>query len=114
MKTVIDKEKLLGIVKQNREKHAATYKEARKAYKEKGMDILQKLIAKLDNGENIRPYLNLPTPEDHTGDYDRTIEMLKHDVREQIELEENEFNQYVLDNWSWKQEWLNTTASYIQ
>jgi hypothetical protein len=114
MKTVMDRKKLLGIVKHNRQEHAKTYKEAREAYRQKGIELLQKLITKLEAGEDIKPYLNLPIPEDHTEDYDRTIEMLEHDVREQIELEENEFSQYVLDNWAWKQNWLTTTASYIQ
>lgn len=114
MKTVMDKIKLLEIVKRNREEHAATYQGAREAYKERGVELLQSLIAKLESGENIRPYLNLPIPEDHTEDYDRTVEMLEHDMRDQIELEEHEFTQYVLDQWSWKESWLSTTASYIQ
>lgn len=114
MKTVMDKEKLISIVRHNRDEHAATYREAREAYREKGVSLLEKLIVKLKDGENIRPYLNLPTPENHTDDYDRTIEMLEHDVRDQIELEENEFRQYVLDQWSWKENWLTSTLSYIQ
>lgn len=113
MKTVMEKKELLKVITKNRELHKQVYKEAKKAYQKKGIKLLNALKSKLEAGETIRPYIDLLIPEDHTDEYDRAIEMLKYDVREQIELEESEFSRFVLDSWEWKEAWLTTTASYV-
>jgi hypothetical protein len=58
-------------------------------------------------------YISLPMPEDHTDDYERAIKMLDLDVREDIELTEQEFAQYVLDDWGWKDQWTTTNSAYL-
>lgn len=113
MKTVIEKNKLLDIIKTNREEHIDTYSAAVVAYAEKGVDLLERLIKKLKAGEIIRNYLELPAPEDHTDEYDRAIRMLELDSRDAIELNEQEFRQFVQDDWDWKQSWISSTRSYV-
>lgn len=114
MKTVIEKQRLLDIIRANRTKHNDTYEAAKTAYAEKGVELLKKLIQKLEKGETLRPYLNLPEPENHVDDYDRAIQMLELDSRDTIELNEQEFRQFVQDEWDWKQNWLTSTSSYVE
>jgi hypothetical protein len=54
----------------------------------------------------------LPEPQDHTIDYDRVIKMLEMSVDSLIELDEGAFDQYVMDNWSWKGDALATNEMY--
>lgn len=40
-------------------------------------------------------------PEDHTKDYEKAIKMAEMSVNDQIELTSKQFDQLVMDNWSW-------------
>ncbi|MEK6882860.1 MAG: hypothetical protein AABY22_24770 [Nanoarchaeota archaeon] len=51
-------------------------------------------------------------PEDHTQDYDLAIRKVELSVWENIALQENEFNNYVMNNWSWKNTFLNVAQIY--
>ncbi len=52
-------------------------------------------------------------PEDHTRDYDRRIKMYEMDIDDTIEMTEQEFAQYVLDDWGWKQAWTTSNTAYL-
>jgi len=41
------------------------------------------------------------TPEDHTKDYEKAIRMAEMSVNNEIELTDRQFDQLVMDNWSW-------------
>lgn len=105
MQTVnIDRVKLLEIVKENRTKHIAEFKDAMKGYRAAYIgrlnDVLE--VADTDNGLLERDILrNLPEPENHEKEYDRVIRMLELSADPLIELSDHEFNQYVLDEWVW-------------
>jgi len=64
------------------------------------------------NGKMIRRRITLPEPQDHTNDYDRVITMLEMSVDSVIELDDVAFDQYVMDNWSWKGDALATNSMY--
>lgn len=49
-------------------------------------------------------------PVSYEENYDRVIAMLEWSTDETIDLDQNEFEQYVRDNWLWKQAF-NITAS---
>lgn len=51
-------------------------------------------------------------PENHTGDYDRVIDMLKLAKNAAIELDEQQFAQYVRDEWDWKALFTATSSVY--
>lgn len=114
MNTVIEKKKLLDIIRANKTEHRDTYEAAKKAYKQKGIELLERLIGRLRDGNTLKPHLDLPIPEDHTEDYDRAIQMLVLDSRENIELNEQEFRQFVQDEWDWKRQWQFSTSSYVE
>ena len=112
MVTQVKREKLLEVLRENRSKHRAIFDEAIENYKAECLSLLEKKIAKLKKGKMPRMSIRLLIPEDHTEDYDRVIKMFEMDVREEIELEENEFGMYVMDDWRWKREWLSNTVAY--
>jgi hypothetical protein len=56
--------------------------------------------------------VNLPYPVDHTEDYDRVVEQLEWSLDDTLELNEQEFNTYVRDQWGWKQAFQETHTMY--
>ena len=108
-KIKVNKQELLGIVKQNREKHKKEYLESIKAYRVKVADLFTKELEKVLSGEKFNVYFDLTKPESHEKDYDLAIRMLEMSVDENVEIERDEFNQLVNDEWSWKR---NFKASY--
>jgi hypothetical protein len=112
MNTVISKEKLMSIVKDNRDKHRKVFLEAIEGYRKEAINLLEKMIEKLKKGKTVNQYINLPVPEDHTPEYDRVIKMIELDTRGEITLGEEEFAQYVMDDWRWKREWVGTVSNY--
>lgn len=123
-----DPSEILEKMRTNRETHATEYAEALKGYylevAEQAKEVAKKAreVAKFaegeadkDDPENIeesRWNISAIKPEDHTGDYDRVIAMLEMTKSSKIELDEQEFAQYVLDKWAWKQHFETTNNFY--
>lgn len=114
MKTVtVPVAKLLETLKTNRVQHEKDYADAKKGYIDTAREKLQELLAKLDAGEIIQPYLQLTVPESHLEDYDRSIMMLEWHVSTNIEVTVDEFAKYVQDNWDWKERWSASNSYYM-
>ena len=110
-KVNIDCGELTKVVKANRDKHNAEYLEAKANYRGKVLEALDERRQDIANGADISLYFQLPEPQDHTADYDRVLRMLEMSNDRSIELDGLEFDQYVMDNWSWSQnaKMINTT-----
>lgn len=113
MKTVtVAKDKLQNVLKANRFEHRHNFEEAQKGYRAKAIEVLDKALQDAREGRKIRTYIELEAPIDQTKDYDRAIQMLEMSVDENIQLSEQEFAEYVLDDWSWKHQFTATHALY--
>jgi hypothetical protein len=96
-KIVVDKEKLIAIIKTNKENHIKEYNEAVEAYRTEANRQLGVLKSKLDEGAlNIQ--LKLTTPINREEEYDKVIEMFNWEVLATVELTQDEFNDYVHDD----------------
>lgn len=118
---VIKKDDLLEVLRANRETHREVYEEALGKYRDKLIGKLRHEVEKLERddrwnelaeGGAPKVTIDLPVPEDHTKEYNRAISMLEMDTRDEIELEDYEFTQFVEDEWDWKRRWAANTASY--
>jgi hypothetical protein len=107
------KEELLQIVKKNREGHRALFLKAVDGYQVTALGVLKEHIKQIKENKLYQVYFNLPVPEDHTNDYDRVIRMIEMDTREELELTEQEFKMYVMDDWSWKDQWSTSNSVYL-
>jgi hypothetical protein len=144
---VVEKEKLLSILKENKEKHDIVYDIAVSGYWSNAKLALEKksgefnvAMAELKDDiayqftkfnkqvDDKRPladrqvfevkfrfssYLDLVYPENHTNDYERAIRKVELSVYDKVQLAENEFEQYVLNNWQWRGSFLNTNTPYV-
>ena len=127
MKTVIGRPKLIAIVTAAREAHQKELLKARTNWKKSILKEIGDIVTRAESfdpekgrfskGKRIfptdRPLLLDPPPKDMTSEYDRVLRMLKLDVREEIELDEREYRQYVENDWSWRQEWPLSNSKYL-
>jgi fibronectin type 3 domain-containing protein len=111
----MDRKELLKIVKENATKHVADYDEAVADYKV-AVVKLAKANLKLANTADLnefRKIKSLPqSPTNYAENYTRAIRMLELSVEDTIEVEEHVFNQLVLDEWGWKQQFVAQSALY--
>jgi hypothetical protein len=104
---------LLETVRENRIKHETEYKEALAIWR---ADCISKMKQNLEDAENNREvvtYIELQKPVDYIKDYDRLISMLEWTEDESVELGAHEFDQYVNDNWNWKEDFSILNSAYL-
>lgn len=111
----MNRKELLEIVKENQKKHVLEYDESVVDYKA-GVVKLAKANLKLANSgelEQIAKIRTVPTPpRSYEKEYGRAIRMLELSVEEIIDVDEHTFNQLVLDEWAWKQQFTAMSATY--
>jgi len=106
----------------NRTKHAADLVAARKGWREEVLKIGYELVQETEalaceqaaSAEIINSIIREfeAPPRSHLDDYDRVIEMLQWSRDEYIELTQQEFDQYIRDEWHWKREFVTSNAKY--
>lgn len=110
----VEKQKLIDKIKENKKNHINEYKQAVIAYKKEALKQLAELIDKVNNGE-LDISLNLITPVDSSDNYDKILEMFEWEVEDQVDLEQNEFIEYVQDETDFaRQAKLSNTAYFMQ
>ena len=108
----VDKAKLLTDLKANRDAHRAIFEEAVEGYRIEAVKQLEGHIKRIKKGSLKRVYISMPTPADHTQDYDNAIGMLKMSIDDTVELDESAYRWFVMDQWDWKQAFLATNSAY--
>jgi hypothetical protein len=108
----VNKSEALEILKKNRTEHKSIFLEAVEGYKKQVLEILERHIADIKAGKVQYISIQLPKPEEHTKDYDRAIKMLEMSIDDAIEMDEHSFSSYIMDDWSWKRQFLGSNSSY--
>jgi hypothetical protein len=106
---------LLALVQANKIKHIADFTESVEDYKTLVLQYsaANLKLAKTGNLEEFKKIKSLPgAPVSYEASYARAIRMLELSVDEIIEVEEDVFNQLVLDEWSWKRSFVLANSTY--
>jgi len=116
MKSVkIDRNELLKIVRENKEKHVLEFNEAVEDYKKAAVIVAKHNLKLVNTGEldKIAQVKAFPTkPISYEQSYTRAIRMLELSIEDVIELEDSIFNQLVLDEWNWKSGFTSASLMY--
>lgn len=112
-KVTINQEKLLEILRENRETHKADYEDAYKGYLETCKEKLEQLLEEFNAGDRETVQWSQIPPQNQVKDYDRVIRMLELSVDDEVELTVDEFANYVQDDWHWKESWALSNSHYI-
>ena len=108
----VKREELLTRIKENRAKHRDEFERAWDGYTKAVREWLEKSLDALKAGKKIDVAFRGPIPQDHTEDYDRVIDMLQMEIRDELEIDETQFAQYVRDDWGWKGQFVTTNSTY--
>jgi hypothetical protein len=113
-KVTVKKEELLNAIRKNRETHRESFLKAQKGYRETVIKALDQTLAEAREGQRfvLERITALVMPQEHTTDYDRVIKMLEMCVADEVTVTEQQFSQYVLDDWGWKKQFITTNARY--
>jgi hypothetical protein len=106
---------LLKIVRENKEKHIAEFIESIQDYKVLVLQIAQGNLKLAKTADLVEFKKMKPTPAapvSYEDSYKRAIRMLELSIEDVIEIEEDVFNQLVLDEWSWKHSFTASTMAY--
>jgi len=102
MQTVtISKDELLKKIIVNRDSHRAQFLAALEAYRLEAIEVLEEAVEDAKAGRRIMKATELIEPMDMTKEYNKVIMMLEMSIDEDIELTNTEFQNYVMDDWSW-------------
>lgn len=116
MKAVnIERQELLSIVNANKVKHVEEYNESVRDYKKAALQIAKDNFALVKTGkvEDIARVKSMPPrPSSYENEYNRAIRMLELSVDEVIAVEQDVFNQLVLDEWDWKRSFVTNSTLY--
>lgn len=113
MNTVkVNRTQLLEKLRENRENHRALFEQAIESYRKFMVAELESRIKDITSGKQIDHYIRLVAPSDHTEDYDRIILMAEMSLSDEIELTQQHFGWYVMDQWQWKNDFANTANTY--
>ena len=100
-KVTVKKETLLKALKENKTKHLSGFEKSMNQYQKRLVKILSaKLEEAKKPGKKVNLNFNLYPPSDHSGEYESVIKMLEMGEETTVELSQNEFQQYVLDEWN--------------
>lgn len=103
---------LLEKLQENRAKHRGIFERAQVGYREKVIEVLDKMLADARANKRIVTAIELPEPVDRTSDYDQAILMLSMTTDEEIELDARTFQQLVMDQWDWKEFFIASNSHY--
>ena len=111
----VNKAELLKILQDNKKKHIKEFDESVKDYKKAALKVAKEHVelAKSGDLDQIAKIRAMPgRPTSYEDSYNRAIRMMELSVDDVIELEEQIFNQLVLDEWMWKQAFVASGALY--
>lgn len=108
----VNKTDLLSALNKNLETHRDNFLEAQEAYKQRVVQELEQALKDAREGTKIRTAFNLPQPTDHTDDYKSAIRRLEMCIDDTITIDEDAFNQYVMDQWGWKHQFAAIANTY--
>lgn len=110
----VNRDEFLLRVRENRNSHRGVFEEALGGYRSRLLAEFERRVRDLHRGRHVNQYIGLPEPEDHTDDYDRILAMAEMSIDDSLELTEDEFGMYVMDQWRWKQSFSDSTARYLR
>jgi hypothetical protein len=109
----VKKDELLETLRKNRTLHQETFERALTGYRKRAIEELDASLQDAKAGKKIRRSIGLIEPMNQTKDYDRVIRMLEMTVDDIVTIGAGEFQQYVMDDWSWKEQFTTSNSAYL-
>ena len=98
----VAKAELLAKLKANRDLHIKDYEETMVGYKAKVLQRVTAIHEKISKDDFSDLIIGLHEPQSYESSYNRAIAMLEMSTDNIVSLSDVEFQQMVLDEWSWR------------
>ena len=92
----VKKADLIAKIKENKENHIKEFEKAVIAYKKEALKQLAEQRLRVEDGA-LNAKLDLVTPVNNADNYDKILELFTWDVKDVVELGQDEFQEYVQD-----------------
>jgi hypothetical protein len=106
------KDDLIAAIRGNRDGHRAAFLQAQQGWHTIVLEELERRLADARAGRKVNTIFSYPEPVDHTRDYDRVLRILDMSLDPELELSQQDFAKYVMDDWEWKAQWTQSTVAY--
>lgn len=106
---------LLAKLRENLQKHEAEFKEADAGFRAalaKRLQAMLKAARSAAAAKDCDMHVGLPVPNSFAEDYQTAIQMLDMAQDAEIELNQQQFRCFVMDEWDWKEQFANTSSIY--
>lgn len=103
---------LLAQLKVNKDKHVKEFNEAMIGYREALKKELHDKFLLASSNVDVKHNIDTVRPTSYETFYDEAIAMMEWTIEKEVELDRNEFKQYVQDEWSWKNSFAITASLY--
>lgn len=108
----VNKDEVIKKMKENRDKHHSIFLEALEGYHKEFVKRLESTLEDAKKKKKFTHFWSINQPEDHTDEYDGIIEMLEMSLDGEVVLTQAEFRMYMMDDWGWKNNFLQTNSVY--
>lgn len=108
----VRKEQLLEMVRKNRDAHRALFLKAQEGFRARAVEEMDEMLRLAREGKEVRLYVGLTAPADHTDEYDRAIQMLEMSTDDIVEIDQQTFAQLVRNEWAWFGQTTATNMTY--
>lgn len=104
---------LVELVKVNQNKFTENYKIALDGYFEE-LNTYANTLKKCVKDKTLPSRLYPPQiPTNHINDYATVVSMIEADKSDLIEISQQDYQKYVLDQWEWKDVWELSNSKYL-
>ncbi len=103
---------LLEILKKNRAEHREIFEEAMEGFRKQVIELFEHRLDEARQGREINLKINLVRPADHTKSYDRAIRMCEMHQGDTVELSNEGFANFVMDDWHWTDQFMASNSPY--
>lgn len=96
----VEKTELIGKLKANLAQHEEDYCDAYEAWKKAATEYHEQRIIEIRDDLKPASTSEPQKPSNYASSYQQALEMLQMEVRDVVTINENEFRQYVQDQWT--------------
>ena len=108
----VKKSDLIERINENKESHIEEFEAAKIAYKAEALRQLEEARKKIEAGE-LGVSLSLVTPSNVAEQYDKKAEMFEWEIADEVELSQDEFKDYVQDDFDFARNARRMNMSYL-
>ena len=108
----VKKRELIERINENKEAHIKEFEAAKIAYKAEALRQIEEAREKIEAGE-LGVVLNLVTPVNVAQEYSQKAEMFEWEIEDEVELSQDEFKDYVQDDFQFARNAKMMNMSYL-